>query len=146
MNHYYNAEYYKGIIDHLEVFSLTLKLNGTWGIDIGTYWFPLKPVKRADVISFKADDFIKYFGYVSLRECLDKNSVIVEVREWSENVFVINFENFEPEYGNGGEGYWFDRNMKWIIYCSHENSITFGGEDLIKRIKENWKEWNQHIW
>ena len=28
---------------------------------------------------------------------------------------------------NGAEGFWIPRSAEWIVYCSHEASITFGG-------------------
>ena len=37
-------------------------------------------------------------------------------------------------YGSGGEGFWFDHGMEWMVYLSHESSITFGGEWLITAV------------
>ncbi|MBP1961185.1 hypothetical protein [Paenibacillus aceris] len=71
---------------------------------------------------------------------------IYEIREWSNLGHQVKFEFFEPNYDGDGEGFWFTDEMNWIIYCSHENSITFGGELLIRRIKENWSEWNEYLW
>lgn len=37
-------------------------------------------------------------------------------------------------YGSGGEAFWFDEGMEWMIYASHESSITFGGEWLVTAV------------
>ena len=44
---------------------------------------------------------------------------------------------FEP-YHNGAGGYWCSEPMDWVIYASHEESITIGGEWLIEAIKRAW--------
>jgi hypothetical protein len=37
-------------------------------------------------------------------------------------------------YGSGGEAFWFDDGMEWMIYASHESSITFGGDWLVTAV------------
>lgn len=35
--------------------------------------------------------------------------------------------------------------MDWIIYESHEGSITFGGEWLVKELKSIWTDWKDNM-
>lgn len=37
-------------------------------------------------------------------------------------------------YSSGGEAFWVDDGMEWMIYASHESSITFGGEWLVTAV------------
>ena len=41
--------------------------------------------------------------------------------------------SFNP---NGSERFWFERSMRWMIYASHEASITFGGEWLVEEVRQ----------
>lgn len=36
--------------------------------------------------------------------------------------------------------YWFDEGFEWIIYESHHNTITFGGDWLLKEFREVFRE------
>jgi hypothetical protein len=40
-----------------------------------------------------------------------------------------NAARHEPSYG-GEKGYWSSESLDWIIYASHENSLTIGGTML----------------
>jgi hypothetical protein len=39
----------------------------------------------------------------------------------------------EPGYRDGGEQYSTSEHADWIVYASHESSITIGGEWLITK-------------
>ncbi len=51
---------------------------------------------------------------------------------------------FEPLY-TGAEGYWSSVGLDWIVYASHESSITIGGW-LADRVKKGWPQWKSHTW
>jgi hypothetical protein len=51
---------------------------------------------------------------------------------------------FTPRY-NGAEGYWTSADLDWIIYASHEASVTLGGW-LVGRVKALWPSWDAHVW
>ncbi|MEQ1745496.1 MAG: hypothetical protein ABMA02_08725 [Saprospiraceae bacterium] len=36
--------------------------------------------------------------------------------------------------------YWFDDGQEWLVYVSHENTVTFGGDWLLKEVREIFKE------
>ena len=140
-----NNQYYLRDLSETETLTFLESLSKAWGVT-NSYWYPLKPVHRTDVISFNADEFEHKFGFQKLREIIKNSFEIFEIKEWRDIGRQIKFEEFEPKYDGDGEGFWFPKNMKWIIYSSHENSISFGGDELIQSIKMNWKDWEQHIW
>lgn len=139
-----NNQYYLRDLTETETLTFLESLSSVWEVT-NNYWFPLNPVHRTDVIAFNADEFELKFGFQKLREIIN-NIQIFEIQEWRDLGRLIKPKFFEPKYDGDGEGFWFPKDMEWIIYCSHENSISFGGEQLIQSIKKNWKEWEQHIW
>ncbi len=60
---------------------------------------------------------------------------IFEIRESGDN-HELDLEATYFSYDADGEGYWFDRELNWMIYASHEASITFGGEWLIEAVSK----------
>jgi hypothetical protein len=51
---------------------------------------------------------------------------------------------FDPQY-NGAEGYWSSGELDWIVYASHESSVTVGGW-LLADVKALWPAWAAHLW
>jgi len=51
---------------------------------------------------------------------------------------------FEPGYF-GPEGVWTSKSQDWIVYASHESSITVGGW-LLEVVREAWPESSRHEW
>lgn len=52
---------------------------------------------------------------------------------------------FEPEY-DGREGYWTSQGCDWLMYASHEGSLTIAGEWLIDAVKAAWPEWEHYLY
>jgi hypothetical protein len=50
-----------------------------------------------------------------------------------------------PFWYNGEEGFWFDKSFDWLIYSSHESSITLAGL-ILPEIKKNWANWQYRLW
>lgn len=36
--------------------------------------------------------------------------------------------------------YWFDAGLEWIVYVSHHDTATFGGEWLLDAVREFFKD------
>ncbi|WP_188175231.1 hypothetical protein [Paenibacillus sedimenti] len=139
-----NEFYYLRELSRDEINSMFDKLTEIWDIS-NHYWFPLYDTNVNSVIAFDSVAFESHFGFVKLREILNDINEIIEIRESRYKGYIVKLESFEPSYESIGEGYWFDENMNWIIYCSHEGSTTFGGEWLINSIKNDWNDWEKHI-
>jgi hypothetical protein len=76
-------------------------------------------------------------AYAMLRDTLlNRHGVgrIFELREFDEGYELL-AENASFTY-NGAEGFWTSGDMSWMVYASHESSITFGGECLIQHMRE----------
>ena len=67
-----------------------------------------------------------------------------ELREHGPS-YEIELSEFDPSY-TGAEGFWSSAELDWLLYASHESSITVGGESLIAAITHAWPEWHQYIW
>jgi hypothetical protein len=58
--------------------------------------------------------------------------------------YEIELSLLKPFY-NLNEGYWSSNSMDWIIYVSHESSITVGGW-LLEELEAIWPNWKSRIW
>jgi hypothetical protein len=118
------------------------------------YWYPLERCNRTDLISFKSsyvdtDEKVEYF--INL---LKQHSVKMVIEIWENddghtfeinNCIVQNAFWRSNDYFWNNEGYWFDDRSDWIIYISHEETITFGGDWIIKEIKSKWSDWKDNL-
>jgi hypothetical protein len=126
------------------------RLNQVWDIKY-QYWYPLFNCDIQDVIAFDSKYFedSKKLEFVKrlLRNHRVKN--IYEFREDGTYNQVIDFFDYEfwhsdPYFWNN-ECFWFDDNMDWIMYISHEETITFGGKWLIENLKKEYVDWKNNI-
>ena len=71
-------------------------------------------------------------------------SKLLELREFDDG-----FE-LEPAFAKftytGAEGFWTTAEMDWLIYASHESSITFGGDWLIEAMQSFLPEFHRYIY
>lgn len=47
---------------------------------------------------------------------------------------------------NGAEGCWTIGSIEWLVYASHESSITFGGPWLIERMRRVFPEFDRYLY
>ena len=120
----------------------TLRTN--WDISNG-YWYPLANRKREDIEAFQDTYFEKEVGPEKLRTIFRTHGIgtLWEMREDGIN-HELEISVFEPYY-DGNEGYWCDSSFEWIVYASHESSITVGGW-LLPELKSVWANWEQRVW
>lgn len=126
---------------------LVKKLKSTWHIE-KHYWYPLYDCMREDVIAFNSDYIEDIETKVSdIQNLLLKqnNNQVFEMHE-DRSVFVVETNSLDPSYdGRYGERFWFNEDMNWIIYASHEGSIAFGGRELIYSLKGKWQDWESNL-
>lgn len=108
------------------------EIRKAWDIGDG-HWFPLKegPLPP-DILAFHTDYFGSINGEVLLREALEQRgiSTLFLLHEFGDPEYEIELGIFEPGYRDGGEQYSISKQADWIVYASHESSITVGGEWL----------------
>ena len=108
-------------------------LRRTWSIG-DDYWFPLKQgAMPPNILPFHTDYFDSINGQDILRDALRKHSVstVFLLHEFGDPDYEVELGIFEPGYRDGGEQYSTSVQSDWIVYASHESSITVGGEWLI---------------
>lgn len=126
-------------------------LKNIWDILPNNYWYPLEKhdFNNKIAIALNAELFEKEFGYVKLRYILRERGInkVIYLNEdgYGVNDSEIDLHDLEPEYC-GAEGFWCTSTLDWVIYVSHEVSITFAGEWLVEEIKNNYPEWNKRSW
>jgi len=129
----------------------------TWELN-HNHWYPIYgPPRPPNTLAFLAEMFEANLVPTKLRNILraHESERVYEFSEfsplgiqsgWPETEMGIEF--FVPRYGQiaGGEGYWFSPQLDWLIYASHEKSITVGGEWLIEAIKQAWPDWEEGLY
>jgi hypothetical protein len=136
--------FYRRVLSNDERQKIWSELKSKWKIS-DHYWYPLSLEKPESVEAFQDSYFEREVGVGKLREILINHGVenVWEIRE-DEIDFELELSIFEPYY-NGAEGFWCDSKFDWIIYASHESSITIGGW-LLAEIKNVWSNWEKRIW
>ncbi|MBH5317518.1 hypothetical protein I6N90_06770 [Paenibacillus sp. GSMTC-2017] len=128
---------------------LWTQLDIKWAIQKRSHWIPLDASKHKFALPFMDDYFESEFGFERLRAILKKHGVneVYELRELTSSPeYELEVSAFYPTYDFDGEGFWCSKEMDWVIYVSHENSITIGGEWLINMVKEVWPNWESRLW
>lgn len=128
-------------------------------IDINTphmlwscYWYPLVEVKKnIPIIAFDSDFFNNQNNLRKINNIFaDRKIRTVQVIPESESPYEMNdFPQMIMEWDEG-DGYYcfaqyserfiYDFSKSWLIYSSHECTITFAGEWLVSAIRQNFEE------
>lgn len=121
---------FRRVISESESNRLWNQLKEVWGVD-GSYWFPLKegPVPQ-NVVAFHTDYFKRANGVALLREALHNRGItrVFQVHEFGDPDYEVELRIFEPGYRDGGERYSTSALADWLVYASHESSITVCGD------------------
>lgn len=134
-------------LDSTKADFLKERIESTWDIT-QHYWYPLYKCTRSDVLAFN-DDYIEGIE----AKIRDVRHILLKLNydsayEMNEDrlVWLIDTDSLVPAMGkDNDERFWFSEDMSWIIYASHEGSITFGGEELLNQIKSKWDDWQSNI-
>ena len=109
------------------------------------YWFPLKegdpPADTLIVDAFRCD---REFDFQAVRELLRRRGVD-RVWESSENWPLepaVEMATRVCCFG-GRETMWSSDGLDWLIYASHEDSVTFAGAWLVPAVKAAWPDWQE---
>ena len=96
--------------------------------------------------AFNSDPFFDAQPQQHLRDALSELGVsrLWELRELDTDTNKeLDLAALEPLY-TGAEGYWTDATLDWLVYASHEGSVTVAGERLLPALQRRWPEWTQH--
>jgi hypothetical protein len=118
------------------------ELREAWSIGSG-YWFPLKEgVMPPNLLAFHTDYFQSINGQRILRDALGRHGVstVFLFHEFGDPHYEVELGIFDPGYRDGGEQFSTAENAEWVVYASHESSITIGGEWLIDEFRRLYPE------
>lgn len=129
---------------------LWTELKNRWGVE--GYWYPLDRAPDAEppphAQAFNADPFFDAELQQQLREALAELGVsrVWELRELDTDTNKeIDLALLEPLY-TGAEGYWTDDSLDWLVYASHESSVTVAGEELLPELQRRWPVWRRLLY
>lgn len=119
--------FYRRILNAREVEETWRHAVDKWGVTEG-YWFPLNDRTHPSLVALELDSIDETKLQNSIRRFFADASVgrIYELREHGPENYLVDAGIDDIQY-DGAEGYWFSKANDWIIYCSHENTITLGG-------------------
>jgi hypothetical protein len=112
---------------------LRIALRERWGFTCN-YWPPLGGEAKGEVVYIN-----------TLEQALEKELMDLLLQKMREPVYLLDCEEgifkIDPEniFRGAYEGVVFDDSLEWIIYFSHHNTITFGGDWMIQAVKEHYK-------
>lgn len=130
---------------------LRQSLKPRWGVE-NFYWFPLDRPDDVpppeDAVALDAEPFFDPDVQARLRAVLETLGVarLWELREFDTDADCeIDLGLFVPTY-TGAEGFWTDRTLGWLVYASHESSVTAAGAHLLPTFREAFPEWEEWIY
>jgi len=139
---------YRRTLSDAESCALWDRLKARWGVTGA--WYPITgEPPPPNSITFRADAFDDTFGTERLQRLLlelgVKRAFALSEGAGSEPEQEIDIALLDPRY-TGLEGYWSAPGLDWLIYASHENSLTVAGAELIAALKAAWPEWHRHLY
>lgn len=125
-------------------------LGTRWGVD--GYWYPIDRAADAlpppDTAAFQAEPFfdsrlVGWLAHFIRRTGAERG---FELREGTGSADrEIDLELFRPWY-NFDEGFWVDGSGDWLLYASHQGSITIAGAQLLSGLKSVWHNWEDYLY
>jgi hypothetical protein len=131
------------LLSQIESDQLLERIKHEWGWS-GYYWFPLQPTTRKDVVAFEVAQLEMIFSEEKLKNLL-KSLGFYRILEHRENDLAeVNSVQEICIYGMS-ESVFTDPSLSWIIYCSHEQTITFGGDKLVNALQNAAQNWSDAL-
>jgi hypothetical protein len=136
---------YRRCLREVEERRLRARLAQVWGI-ADHYWYPLAETRRPDVLALQAPAFDRAIGGPGLQRIVGGWGVrrVWELREYAGS-YELELSELMPHY-TGAEGYWTAVGKEWIVYASHESSVTVGGSALVEAVQQAWPDWADYVW
>lgn len=138
---------YRHRLTDQEMISVRKKLTELWNYD-GEYWNPLDDKSPKETVFLMKDNLTKFdckkiFDFIAA----NSNKRLFEITE-DKIDYEIELDSFEIDLY---ETIVTDKSFEWVIYGSHEGTITFGGTFLIDFVKnlfsdrqEKLNKWEQN--
>ncbi len=112
------------------------ELKEKWGVDC--YWYPLIDLKIDKKAIFIKKDHLNKNDYSKISGFIN-NLITGLIYEISEDQIDYEIEKMELD-SDCYETIYCDKNFTWIIYGSHEGTLSFGGKKVIDFVLELLKD------
>ena len=134
---------YRRVLNATESEQIWGDLRRRWQVGDG-YWYPLDDSPISGVVAWKAQAFRAALPVAELQAILTERGIhrFWELREYGAQ-YECDVAWFDPFY-NGAEGYWSSAGLDWIVYASHEDTLTVGGW-LVGDLTKRWSGWEEHV-
>jgi hypothetical protein len=119
-------------------------LDSRWDLKKHHYWWPLREgTIPAEVLTFHTD-WLDETKVAAVREILISHGIsrVWELREFGEWGCEQSVMTLQPVY-TGEEGFWTSASSDWLVYASHESSITLAGEWLVASFRQRYPDCDQ---
>ncbi|ENZ80600.1 MULTISPECIES: hypothetical protein [Caulobacter] len=118
--------FYRRVLDARAVHQWREAIAATWGAPDG-YWYPLSEKTHASLVALELDRVDDVQLQARIKKFFSANAVrrVIELREYDES-YELDGAAAVLSY-TGAEGFWTAPGNEWIVYCSHEGTITLGG-------------------
>jgi hypothetical protein len=118
---------YRRVLNSVEVSKIRASLASSWGVTT-TYWYPLGAKTHSSLVAFDLDAIDEAGLQQGIRDFFRTRQIerIFELREFGPENYFLEAQAGDLNY-SGAEGYWVSSANDWIVYCSHERTITLGG-------------------
>jgi hypothetical protein len=126
-----------------------LELNARWNCDLPFGWVPITgPADNSEELEiYDLAAFIEWFDDDAIKRLLEETFDIASAYEIVEGgaVAVTDLEQCVFGY-NGLEHMYTDASFQFLLYFSHEDSVTAGSKRLIEAIHRAWPDYKRHFW
>ena len=94
-------------------------------------------------MAFHTEFFDKMWGCELLHEILIKQGIteVFQLNEFGPPDYEIALSILKPRCARLGEQYSPSEAADWVVYASHESSITIAGDSLAGFFREKWPDW-----
>ena len=138
---------YRRTLDELESRIIWNRMIERWDIS-GECWYPLREVNVPHrMLAMSASVFLDGGRLQTLHLLLAAQGVDRVWEVWEcvdDRATEIELALFKP-FCSFSEGYWTSENMDWLIYASHESSVTLAGDRLVAGVKSAWTDWETYL-
>jgi len=120
------------------------RVRQRWGTE-GGYWYPLQGNAPPDAVAFDVDAFDQHVPAPVFQAILGDHGLqsAFELREYGPE-YELELALVVPSY-NGAEGYWTAGEFDWLVYASHESTVTVAGDWLVRSVQQQWPTWSEHL-
>ena len=126
--------------------TLLLSLNEKWNCSLPFGWVPITGDETIPNTEIYESAYLSY--YIEEIKTLIKKiyglTTVFQIREDGQ-FKELNIDECDFYY-DGLEYIYTDNELRFVLYFSHENSTTVGGELLLKEIHKIWPEHSDHLW